>query len=142
MFKRKDVAFEEAKHLDSLVRNQEEDYVRTAEDFGLSLESQEDITANVLPTLAYAQKHLHGHVMPIADMFIRIFPSKLTSFKLKLVKTFFAGEIKHLQKTKDYLEERLSPDTFVKHLKYLRFMFRYGASTENPKSDNPWTVPS
>ena len=123
MFKRKDAAFGDAKILDRLVKSQEEEYVQVAEEFGLRLLQNEDITENVLPTLVYAHKHLKEHVFPIAEMFLNIFPSRLTAFKLKLIKLFFSGEIKHLSRVKGYLEERLDPDMFRRHIKYLRLLF-------------------
>jgi 2-polyprenyl-3-methyl-5-hydroxy-6-metoxy-1,4-benzoquinol methylase len=123
LFKRDDVPFDKAKILDALVKSHELEFIKMAEDKGLKLLRNEDITENVLPTLVFAHRRLKEHVFPIAEMFLNIFPSRLTAFKLKLIKRFFSREIKHLVRVKSYLEERLDPHVFQRHIKYLQLLF-------------------
>jgi hypothetical protein len=42
---------------------------------------------------------------------------------LKLLKLFFATELRQLTKVREYYEERSDPSLFREHVKYLRMLF-------------------
>ena len=105
-----------------LARNIDNEYIKKAEEYNLSLTKNIDITSNVLPTLEYTGRILSEYIDPTLNIIKRYF-GKGTQFKIKLLKMFFANEFWHIKKNYEYYLERLNPELFQEYVRYIRLLF-------------------
>lgn len=102
----------------------ENDYIRMAQNFNLTLVKSNDITQNTLPTLEFAYEKYKEYAVPSFTV-VNEFLTNLSPFKLKLLKFIFSKQFSHIEKWNGYYEKRFDPKLSEKYLKYLRLLFHY-----------------
>lgn len=103
--------------------NPETEYIDAAAGFGLRLQQSLDITAQTVPTIRLAQKAYADHVQPairLADYYL----NHTARWKMKLLRIFFRRQFSHLHEIKSWIDTRIDPDHFEKHVKYARLLFQ------------------
>ena len=119
--------------------NSETEYIDAAAGFGLRLKQSIDITAQTLPTIRLAQQAYADHVRPVVRM-ADYYLNHTARWKMKMLRIFFRRQFKHLNEIKSWIDTRIDPDHFEKHVKYLRLLFQSGdgAAAAEPAGLNQW----
>lgn len=103
--------------------NIERPYVERAQCHGFALVKARDITDNVLPTLETADRALREYLDPVLDVIGRYLEGS-APLKLRLLKLFFRKQVKELSGYREYYLERVNPELFKRHVKYMLMLFR------------------
>lgn len=102
----------------------EEEYIEAAKQYGLELVDSIDITEFVLPQCHFENRIREEYLQPLLD----IVQERLNStmhWRLKLLKLFSRRNFQLLSDIYTDRVQRADPDTYEKHLKYVRLLFSY-----------------
>lgn len=106
------------------VPNTIEDYVKTAEKYGLLLIENVDVTQNILPTIDFIYESMESYVEPSAKM-LNQFISSISPLKSAFIKFFFRKQINKALQIYHYYKKRTDPLFFKKNIVYARLLFQY-----------------
>lgn len=103
--------------------NQESEYIEAAERFGLKLKRSLDITDRTIPTIRLAQKTYADHVQPALKL-VDHYLNATTRWKMAALRVFFRKQFRHLGEINSWINSRVDPDHFERHVKYARLLFQ------------------
>ena len=111
-------------------RNVEEEYLHRAKQFGFELIDRADITRNILPTLQMVRIAKEEYLDPalLAARHYGVVPS----WKMKAATLLFRKELGLLQEIERYYHGFADPESFAKHVAYLRLLFRKNGGSQGP----------
>ena len=105
------------------VTNIIEDYIKTAEKYGLLLIENLDITQNTLPTIDFIYESIQNYVEPGAKM-LNQFISSTSPLKSWFIKLIFRRQINKANQLYNYYKKKTNPLFFKKNIVYARLLFQ------------------
>ena len=102
----------------------EEAYIQCAKEFNLMSKEFVDITANTVPTLAYAFDAYNNYFDPLMKTIIHFIGEKGRS-KVNMLKILFGRELRNFEEVRRYYEERFNPTLFEQKMRYARILFQF-----------------
>jgi len=101
-----------------------DEYLELARKSHFRLETCQDITENVLPTLEYAYRIFTDYFPPLFKALSHL-SGKKAALKIKVLKWIFRDEFNRMEAIKDQYLMRLNPAIFEDKLIYVRMVFRF-----------------
>jgi MPBQ/MSBQ methyltransferase len=98
-------------------------YVRQAAGYNFSLLKTVDITKNVLPTMILSSRAIKEYVRPSIEMVERYLKAS-GPWKLRLIKLFFAKQLREFSEILDNYQRRTAPEYFLRTTRYATLLLR------------------
>ena len=99
------------------------EYIVAAENVGMELLEQVDITDETVPTLEMARNAYQDHLLPAAEL-VSHYVNNTARWKMMLVRAFFGNQLRRLSGIGEFIERRVDTERFVKFVSYQRLLFQ------------------
>jgi cyclopropane fatty-acyl-phospholipid synthase-like methyltransferase len=101
----------------------ESEWSKFAQKIGFKIIQREDITENILPTLAFGEKIYREYLTPIEEIIDGYFKQS-SPIRVKIIELLFAKDIRRLFSVREYLFERLNSKLFYEKARYIIYLLQ------------------